>query len=151
MRCDNALGEAVKDESSGGSASWKANGRPRLHVALVDVGQEHRRALRQACVAAGCPLVFKTLSRMPTDRLGRWADLIVVEADCGFGALHSAERARRAGTSLVGVLVNWWSDLEWDAHQVADFVLHVPLAPDEVRDVLTSSILAERGTASPEP
>ena len=147
MRHDNAQGETVEDESRGGSAWWKANGGPRLHVALVDVGEEHRSALRQACVAAGCPLVFKTLSGMPTDRLGQWADLVVVEADRGFGALHSAERARRAGASLVGILVNWWSDLEWDAREAADFVLHVPLTPQEVGDVLTSTILAGRGAA----
>jgi hypothetical protein len=151
MRYDNAQGETVEDESRGGSAWWKANGRPRLHVALVDVGQEHRRALQKACVAGGCSPVFKSLRGASADQLGLWADLVVVECDCGFRALHTAERARRAGTSLVGVLVNWWSDLEWDAQEVADFVLHVPLAPDEVRDVLTSSILAERGTASPEP
>ncbi len=120
-----------------------------VKVALVDVDQGHRMALRQACVVAGCPLVFKTLSGKSADRLGKWADLVVVEADRGFGALHCAERARRSGTSLVGVLVNWWSDLEWDAQEIADFVLHVPLAPHEVRDVLTSTILARRGTASP--
>ncbi len=97
-----------------------------MKVALVNVDQGHRMALQQACVAAGCPLVFKTINGKSTDRLGQWADIVVVEADRGFGALHSAQRARRAGASLVGVLVNWWSDLEWDAHQVADFVLHVP-------------------------
>ena len=147
MRHDSAQGEAVKDESSGGSASWEADGRPRLHVALVDVGEEHRTALRQACVAAGCPFVFRTLDGKSSDRLGQWADLIVVEADRSFGALHSAEKARRAGASLVGVLVNWWSDLEWDAREAADFVLHVPLTPQEVGDVLTSTILAGRGAA----
>jgi hypothetical protein len=98
-------------------------------------------------VAAGCPLVFKTIDGRSSDQLGQWADLIVVEADRGFGALRSAERARHTGRSLVGVLVNWWSDLEWDAHQVADFVLHVPLTPQEVRDVLTSTVLARRETA----
>ncbi len=120
-----------------------------VKVALVDVDQGHRTALRQACVAAGRPFVFRTLDGKSSDRLGQWADLIVVEADRSFGALHSAEKARRAGTSLVGVLVNWWSDLEWDARQAADFVLHVPLAPDEVRDVLTSTILAGRGAPLP--
>jgi hypothetical protein len=38
------------------------------------------------------------------------------------------------------VLVNWWSDLERDAREAADFVLHVPLAPDEICDVLASAI-----------
>jgi hypothetical protein len=41
----------------------------------------------------------------------------------------------------VGILLNWWSDLEWEAHQAVDFVLHVPLTPDEVRDILTSTLL----------
>jgi hypothetical protein len=118
-----------------------------VKVALVDVDQGHRTAFQEACVAAGCPLVFKTIDGRSSDRMSQWADLIVVEADRSFGALHSAERARLAGTSLVGVLVNWWSDLEWDAHQVADFVLHVPLTPQEVREVLTSTILARRPTA----
>jgi hypothetical protein len=38
------------------------------------------------------------------------------------------------------VLVNWWSDLERDAREAADFVLHVPLTSDEIRDVLVSAI-----------
>jgi hypothetical protein len=38
------------------------------------------------------------------------------------------------------VLVNWWSDLELDAREAADFVLHVPLTSDEVRDVLVSAV-----------
>jgi hypothetical protein len=40
----------------------------------------------------------------------------------------------------VGILVNWWSDLEQDAREAADFVLHVPLAPDEIGDVLAAAI-----------
>jgi len=115
-------------------------GKPALNVALVEVGQEHRKVLRQACVAAGYSPVFKTLRGASTDRLGQWADLVVVESDLGFRALHSAEKARRAGTPPVGVLVNWWSDLEWDARETADFVLHVPLTPDEIRDVLASAV-----------
>ena len=140
-----------REGSNGSAAGRKTTGNRALNVGLVDVHRVHREALRQACVAAGCSLVFKTLNSKSTDRLGQWADLVVVEADRGFGALHSAARARRAGTSLVGILVNWWSDLEWDARQAADFVLHVPLAPQEVRDVLTSTILARRGTAFPRP
>jgi hypothetical protein len=38
------------------------------------------------------------------------------------------------------VLVNWWSDLEIDAREAADFVLHVPLTSDEIRDVLVSAV-----------
>ena len=75
-----------------------------------------------------------------TDGVGQWADVVVVESDLGFRALRSAEKARRAGTPPVGVLVNWWSDLERDAREAADFVLHVPLTSDEIRDVLVSAV-----------
>ena len=115
-------------------------GNPALNVVLVEVGQEQREVLRQACVAAGYSPVFKTLHDASTDRLGQWADVVVVESDLGFRALRSAEKARRAGTPPVGVLVNWWSDLEWDAREAADFVLHVPLTSDEIRDVLVSAV-----------
>jgi len=115
-------------------------GKPALNVVLVEVGLEQREVLRQACVAAGYSPVFKTFRDASTDRLGQWADLVVVESDLGFRALHSAEKARRAGTPPVGVLVNWWSDLERDAREAADFVLHVPLTPDEIRDVLASAV-----------
>jgi len=115
-------------------------GNPALNVVLVEVGQEQREVLRQACVAAGYSPVFKTLHDASTDRLGQWADVVVVESDLGFRALRSAEKARRAGTPPVGVLVNWWSDLERDAREAADFVLHVPLTSDEIRDVLVSAI-----------
>ena len=111
-----------------------------LNVALVDVGQEQREVLRQACVAAGYTPVFKTLPGASADRLGRWADLVVVESDLSFRALRSAEKARRGGTPRVGILVNWWSDLERDAQEAADFVLHVPLTSDEIRDVLVSAV-----------
>jgi hypothetical protein len=111
-----------------------------LNIALVDVGQEHRQVLRQACIAAGYSPVFKAVRDPSADGLGQWADLVVVESDLGYRALRSAERVRRAGTPPVGVLVNWWSDLEWDARQAADFVLHVPLTPDEVSDVLASTV-----------
>ena len=113
---------------------------PALNVVLVEVGQEQREVLRQACVAAGYSPVFKTLHDASTDRLGQWADVVVVESDLGFRALRSAEKARRAGTPPVGVLVNWWSDLELDAREAADFVLHVPLTSDEIRDVLVSAV-----------
>ena len=113
---------------------------PALNVVLVEVGQEQREVLRQACVAAGYSPVFKTLHDASTDRLGQWADLVVVESDLGFRALRSAEKARQAGTPPVGVLVNWWSDLELDAREAADFVLHVPLTSDEIRDVLVSAV-----------
>jgi hypothetical protein len=124
-----------------------------LNVALVEVGQEHREVLRQACVAAGYSPVFKSLRDASTGRLGQWADIVVVESDLAFRALHSAEKARRAGTPPVGVLVNWWSDLEWDAREAADFVLHVPLTPDEIRDVLASAVLSrtEEAMASAVP
>jgi hypothetical protein len=115
-------------------------GNPALNVVLVEVGQEQREVLRQACVAAGYSPVFKTSHDACTDRLDRWADVVVVESDLGFRALRSAEKARRAGTPPVGVLVNWWSDLERDAREAADFVLHVPLTSDEIRDVLVSAI-----------
>jgi hypothetical protein len=115
-------------------------GNPALNVVLVEVDQEQREVFRQACVAAGYSPVFKTLDDSPTDRLGQWADVVVVESDLGFRALRSAEKARQAGTPPVGVLVNWWSDLERDAHEAADFVLHVPLTADEIRDVLVSAI-----------
>lgn len=112
-----------------------------LNIALVDVGQDHREVLRQACIAAGYSPVFRAIPDPSADGLGQWADLVVVESDLGYRALRSAERVRRAGAPSVGVLVNWWSDLEWDARQAADFVLHVPLAPDEVCDVLASTVL----------
>jgi hypothetical protein len=115
-------------------------GNPALNVVLVEVGQEQREVLRQACVAAGYSPVFKTLHDASTDRLGQWAHVVVVESDLGFRALRSAEKARRTGTPPVGVLVNWWSDLELDAREAADFVLHVPLTSDEVRDVLVSAV-----------
>jgi hypothetical protein len=114
--------------------------KPALNVVLVEVGQEQREVLRQACVAAGYTPVFKALPGASANRLGRWADLVVVESDLGFRALRSAEKARRAGTPPVGVLVNWWSDLERDAREAADFVLHVPLTSDEIRDVLVSAV-----------
>ena len=114
--------------------------KPALNVVLVEVGQEQREVLRQACVAAGYTPVFKALPDASADRLGQWADVVVVESDLSFRALRSAEKARGAGTPPVGVLVNWWSDLERDAHEAADFVLHVPLAPDEICDVLASAI-----------
>ena len=151
MRNGDSQRDAVEEGSNGTGAGETTTGKPRLNVALIDVHQEHREALRQACIAVGCSPVFKTLPDTCTGGLGRWADLLVVECDRGFRALHTAERARRAGTCPVGVLVHWWSDLEWDAHQVADFVLHVPPTPHEIRDVLTSTILARRGTALPEP
>jgi len=115
-------------------------GNPALNVVLVEVGQEQREVLRQACVAAGYSPVFRTLHDASTDRLGQWADVVVVESDLGFRALRSAEKARQAGTPPVGVLVNWWSDLERDAREAADFVLHVPLTSDEIRDVLVSAV-----------
>ena len=114
--------------------------KPALNVVLVEVGQDQREVLRQACVAAGYSPVFKTSDDACTDRLDRWADLVVVESDLGFRALRSAEKARQAGTPPVGVLVNWWSDLELDAREAADFVLHVPLTSDEIRDVLVSAV-----------
>jgi hypothetical protein len=115
-------------------------GNPALNVVLVEVGQEQREVLRQACIAAGYSPVFRTLHDASTGRLGQWADVVVVESDLGFRALRSAEKARQAGTPRVGVLVNWWSDLERDAREAADFVLHVPLTPEEIREVLVSAI-----------
>jgi hypothetical protein len=118
----------------------KVTNRPSLNVALVEVGEEHRKVLREACVAAGYTPVFKALGTASPDRLGQWADVVVVESDLGFRALRSVEKARQAGTPPVGVLVNWWSDLERDAHEAADFVLHVPLTCNEIRDVLVSAV-----------
>jgi hypothetical protein len=115
-------------------------GNPALNVVLVEVGQEQREVLRQACVAAGYSPVFRTLHDASTGRLGQWADVVVVESDLGFRALRSVEKARQAGSPRVGVLVNWWSDLELDAREAADFVLHVPLTPEEIRDVLVAAI-----------
>jgi len=120
--------------------SRKATSRSPLNVALVDVREEHRQVLRQSCLAAGYSPVFKTVRGPSLDRVGHWVDLIVVEADLGSRALHSAERVRRAGGPPVGMLVNWWSDLEQDARQAADFVLHVPLTVDEVRDLLALAV-----------
>jgi hypothetical protein len=127
---------------------------PALNVVLVEVDQEQREVLQQACVAAGYSPVFRALDDAPISHLGQWADVVVVESDLGFRALRSAEKARQAGTPPVGVLVNWWSDLERDAHEAADFVLHVPLTPDEIRDVLVSAIpmrTAEPAVASAVP
>jgi len=116
-------------------------GRVTLLVALVDVNPGDREVLRQACLAAGYSPILKAMGNPRVDRLGRRADLILVGADLSFRALHWAERARRAGMATVGVLLNWWSDLEWDARQTADFVLHTPLTPDEVLTALASDIL----------
>ena len=130
--------------------SRKAAGRPALNVALVDVREEHRQVLRQSCLAAGYSPVFKAVRGPSLDRAGHWADLIVVESDLGSRALHSAERVRRAGGPPVGMLVNWWSDLEQDARQAADFVLHVPLTVDEVRDLLALTVPGRtEGRSSP--
>jgi len=118
----------------------RVTGKPRLRIALVDVDLGHRRMLQQAYRAAGFSPVFETCSDMSAARLSQMGDLVVVESDLGFAALHLVERVRRAGMCPVGVLLNWWSDLEWEAHQAADFVLHVPLTPDEVREVLYSTI-----------
>jgi len=114
--------------------------KPALNVALVDVGEEHRQVFKEVCVAAGYSPVFKTTCNVCTDGLGRWADVVFIECDLGFRALHSAEKARRCGTCPIGVLVNWWSDLERDASEAADFVLHVPLTPDEIRHVLVCAV-----------
>jgi hypothetical protein len=124
-------------------------GKPSLNVALVEVGEEHRQVLKEACLAAGYSPVFKTLRDASTNRLGQWAHVVVVESDLGFRALHSAEKARQAGTPPVGVLVNWWSDLERDAREAADFVLHVPLTPNEIRDVLVSAVPMRTEDAGP--
>ena len=125
--------------------SRRATRKPTLRVALVDVGQEHRRILQQACLAAGYSPVFQACQDASTDGPSQWGDLVVVESDLRFDALHLAERARRAGMPPVGVLLSWWSDLESEAHQAADFVLHVPLTPDEVRDILTSTVPRSSG------
>jgi len=111
-----------------------------LNVALVRVGEEHRQVFEEACAAAGYSPTFKTLRDVSADGLGRWADLVVIESDLAFRALHSVEKARRRGAPPVGVLVNWWSDLEQDASEAADFVLHVPLTADEIRHVLVSAV-----------
>ncbi len=126
----------------------KMMSKPTLRVALVDVDREHESVLRQACLAAGYSPVFKTLRDASSGGLEQWADLVLVESDLGFRALHAAEEARRAGSSAVGVLVNWWSDLERDARQSADFVLHVPLTSSEIRDVLTFTV-PDRTNAAP--
>ena len=126
----------------------RVTGKPMLRVVLVDVDREHRRMLRQAYLAAGFSPVFQTSRDMSAGWLSQWGDLVVVESDLGFGALHLAEQVRRAGASPVGVLLNWWSDLEWEAHQAVDFVLHVPLTPDEVHDMLTSTLLRSWGSGT---
>ena len=128
--------------------SRRAALKPRLRVALVDVGQEHRRILQQVCLSVGYSPIFRRVPDAFADRLNEWGDLIVIESDLGFDALHLAERARRAGMSPVGVLLTWWSDLEWEAHQAVDFVLHVPLTPDEVHDMLTSTLLRSWGSGT---
>ena len=118
----------------------RATVKPALNVALVDVCEEHCRVFKEACAAAGYSPVFKPTCDVCTDGLGRWADLVVIECDLCFRALHLAEEARRCGTCPVGVLVNWWSDLERDASEAADFVLHVPLTADEIRQVLVRAV-----------
>jgi hypothetical protein len=120
--------------------SGRVTDKPRLRIALVDVDLGHRRVLQQVYLAAGFSPVFETCNDLSADRLSQLGDLVVVESDLGFAALHLAEQVRRAGMCPVGVLLNWWSDLEWEAHQAADFVLHVPLTFDEVREVLSSTI-----------
>jgi hypothetical protein len=120
-------------------------GKPMLRVVLVDVEREHRTMLQRVYLAAGFSPVFQTPGDVPAGRLSEWGDLVVVEADLSFGALHLAERIRRAGMCPVCVLLSWWSDLEWEAHQTADFVLHVPLTPDEISHVLTSRLLPSPG------
>jgi len=118
----------------------RATVKPTLHVALVDVCEEHCRVFKEACAAAGYSPVFKTTCNVCAAGLGRWADLVVIESDLCFRALHSAEGARRCGTCPVGVLVNWWSDLERDASDAADFVLHVPLTAGEIRQALVRAV-----------
>jgi hypothetical protein len=127
--------------------------RPALNVALVDVCEEHCRVFKEACVAAGYSPVFKATCDVCTDGLGRWADLIVIESDLCFRALHSADKARRCGTCPVGVLVNWWSDLERDAGEAADFVIHVPLTAGEIRHVLAAVPIrpSHERTVTPSP
>ena len=115
-------------------------GKVTLLIALVDVSSEDQDVLRQACLAAGYSPILKAVGNPRVDRLGHRADLILVGSDLSFRALHWAERARRAGMATVGILLNWWSDLEWDARQTADFVLHTPLTPDEVLTALASSV-----------
>jgi len=114
-------------------------------VALLDVGQEHREILQQVCLSVGYSPIFSHITDASAGGLNEWGDLVVVGSGLGFDALSLAERARRAGTSPVCLLLNWWSDLEFDALDTVDFVLHVPLTPDEVRDVLTSKLLPSRG------
>src|SRR4030067_547331 len=75
-------------------------GNPALNVVLVEVGRDQREVLRQACVAAGYSPVFKTLHDACTDRLDRWADLVVVGSDLGFRALRAAEEGRAVGPRL---------------------------------------------------
>ena len=130
--------------------SRSAAGKPTLRVALVDVGQEHREILQQVCLSVGYSPMFRHVPDAFADRPNEWGDLIVVGSDLGFDALRLAERARRAGTSPVGVLLHWWSDLEFDALDAVDFVLHVPLTPDEVRDMLTSTLLRSWGPGTGE-
>jgi hypothetical protein len=122
------------------SDSRRAAERPTLRVALMDVSPEHRRILEQVCISVGYSPVFCRVPDTFAGRLDPLGDLAVVECDLGFGALHLAERVRSAGMCPVCVLLNWWSDLEREAHQAADFVLHVPLTPTEVREVLSSTI-----------
>jgi hypothetical protein len=119
--------------------------RPTLRVALMDVSPEHRRILELVCVSVGYSPVFRRVPDTFAGRLGQLGDLAVVECDLGFGALHLAERVRSAGMCPVCVLLNWWSDLEREAHQAADFVLHVPLTWDEACDTLTSTLLRSWG------
>jgi hypothetical protein len=123
----------------------KAAERPTLRVALMDVSPEHRKILELVCVSVGYSPVFRRVPDTFAGRLSQLGDLAVVECDLGFGALHLAERMRQAGTCPVGVLLYWWSDLEWDAHQAVDFVLHVPLTWDEACDTLTSTLLRSWG------
>ena len=123
-----------------GDLEWPT-GKPILRVVLVDVDRDHRRMLRQVYLSAGFSPVFQTSRDMSAGWPSRRGDLVLVESDLSFGALHLAERVRRAGVSPVGVLLNWWSDLEWEARHAVDFVLHVPLAPDEVRDMLIATLL----------
>ena len=118
-------------------------GKASLLIALVDVSPQDQEVLCQACLAAGYSPTLKALGNPRVDRLGRRADLILVGSVLSFRALHWADRARRAGMATVGVLLNWWSDLEWDARQTADFVLHTPLTPDEVLTALASSVRRE--------
>ena len=115
-------------------------GKVSLLIALVDVSPEDQDVLRQTCLTAGYLPILKAVGNPRVDRLGLRADLILVGSDLSFRALHWAERARRAGMATVGVLLNWWSDLEWDARQTADFVLHTPLTADEVLATLAPGV-----------